>query len=172
MFQANVKANALEYTLLKAKIAGDEALTKAELAKIKVYEAELKAHAANVRSQALTIKAQVEQNKTVLEAYSIEAEAKLASLRAVDESIKLVLTALVRGFSAEELEQEIKLHSQELNDRYTLYNAVNDMQKDHLTASVKLKKQALLLAQRSAQGKMIVQGAGVSGGLRGKRSRE
>ena len=168
VFQANVKANALEYTLLKAKIAGDEALTKAELAKIKVYEAELKAHAANVRSQALTIKAQVEQNKTVLEAYSIEAEAKLASLRAVDESIKLVLTALVRGFSAEELEQEIKLHSQELNDRYVLYNAVNDMQKDHLTASVKLKQQALLLAQRSAQGKMIVQGAGVSGGIAGQ----
>ena len=168
VFQANVKANALEYTLLKAKIAGDEALTKAELAKIKVYEAELKAYAANVRSQALTIKAQVEQNKTVLEAYSIEAEAKLASLRAVDESIKLVLTALVRGFSAEELEQEIKLHSQELNDRYVLYNAVNDMQKDHLTTSDKLKKQALLLAQRSAQGKMIVQGAGVSGGIAGQ----
>ena len=79
-----------------------------------------------------------------------------------------VLTALVRGFSAEELEQEIKLHSQELNDRYVLYNAVNDMQKDHLTASVKLKQQALLLAQRSAQGKMIVQGAGVSGGIAGQ----
>jgi len=165
VYQSTVQAKNSEYSALRTKIKGDQALTEAELAKIQLYEAELSGVSAEARAQAAKVQSQAAQNKMLLEAYNTQAGAMLSYLRQMDQATRLSVQALVKGFSAEVAEQEMQLRNQDLQDQETLNNAMRELQYKQTDLMTSLNQYKVTLEQLIAQGKLIDNGASTLGGI-------
>lgn len=165
VYQATVKAKGTEYDALKAQIKGDLALTEAELAKVRVYEAELTQASVEAQAQAAKVQSQAATNKQALDAYNTEVSAQLSYLRMLDQATRTALSAIVKGFDAEVAEQELALKDQALKDQEALYLAMRELEYERTDLTTQLSQYQVLLAQRAAQSRVIDGGASTLGSI-------
>lgn len=164
-YQAMLKRTATEHEVLRARIKGDLSKAEGELAKVKLYEAKLNAQATEIKAQAATAQAQAAGNKNALEAYTATAETQMAQLKMLGEHAKTALSALSQGNKAAVTEQEMKMRGDELTDHATLSTALRQLRYDQLALSQEVQEYHLELEHATAQSSLLVEGAGVTGGV-------
>jgi hypothetical protein len=164
-YDARTQANRATIAARRATIKGDMAKADGELAKVRLYEARLVGKIAELDALVATMKAQTAQAKGLIDAYLTTVDANLKYLNLIDDSVRVAMTALTKGFDAEVAEQELKLMDQALKDQVVIDTELDVLGREQVDLTTRLSKHRVSLAQLDAQAKIINNGASTLGGI-------
>lgn len=131
----------------------------------KVYRSELTKELSNFKVDILNSKAVSENDRLALSMYTEKNQGLIAELDALEEVSRIAVRAIMLGVEAESLEKTLEAQQQELEDENALYELQRNLKIEQLDLLNELKQFTFNAERLAKQADIMIQGAGVAGGL-------